>query len=332
MIIDDPLVSIITPVYNHERYIGRCIESLLAQTYTKWEMIVVDDGSTDGTAEVVKSYDDCRITYLYQQNRGVGRLASTINEGLSRSKGDLVTMFPSDDTWPPYRLEKQVPVFNEKSVVLCFGRQYLIDANDNIIGETPLPRFESDVVNRPVGSVLSTLLVWNWLPQTTVLISSEALEEIGGYLQPDGLLAEDYPTQLALALKGEFRYVDAPLAYYRMHGQQQTRLHRLEMTKTDATYVLEFFRDLAPDVRELTGWTDGALVKKLSERIFNSYFEEGRRALLRGDEVDARRQFRKALLHGSVKTKAKAMIGLSCTFLGVDLEKMVQVLGRPPLG
>src|SRR5712691_4926680 len=100
-----PLVSVITPTFNHGGYIGRCIESLIAQTYTNWEMAVVDDGSTDNTAEIVKSYDDPRITYLYQENRGVQQLGGTINSGLRRTKGELVTMLASDDTWPAYRLE-----------------------------------------------------------------------------------------------------------------------------------------------------------------------------------------------------------------------------------
>ena len=84
---DNPLVSVITPAYNHGRYIGQSIQSLLAQTYSNWELVVVDDGSTDNTAEVVQSFGDPRITYLYQENRGVGELAGTINTGLRKTGG-----------------------------------------------------------------------------------------------------------------------------------------------------------------------------------------------------------------------------------------------------
>ncbi|HLA81679.1 MAG TPA: glycosyltransferase, partial [Thermoleophilia bacterium] len=226
---ENPLVSVVTPVYNHGRYIGQSIQSLLAQTYTNWEMVVVDDGSTDNTAEVVQSFSDPRITYMYQENRGVRELAGTINTGLRKTSGELVTMLPSDDTWPNCRLEKQVPVFRDSSVVLCFGRQSLIDENNNIVGEVRPPADLSKVENRPVGSALHEMFLSNFIPQPTVLIRRAALDQIGGYLQPPGLLAEDYPTQMALALLGEFRYLDLPLANYRMHEAQMTRQHYLEM-------------------------------------------------------------------------------------------------------
>jgi len=75
-----PLVSIITPTYNHERFIAQCIESALAQTYPHWEQIIIDDGSTDRTAEIVARYDDERIIYVRQANQGIWRLAETYNK------------------------------------------------------------------------------------------------------------------------------------------------------------------------------------------------------------------------------------------------------------
>ena len=237
-----PLVSVIIPTYNNERFIGRTIDSLLAQTYPHWETIVVDDGSTDNTPEVVQRYRDPRITYRREPRRGVEALAETMNVGLRRTSGELVTMLGSDDLWPPYRLEKQVPLFEDRQVVLCFGREVLIDEQDRVIAEYPVPDFVTPVMNRPVGSILRTLLVSNWIAQPTELIRRRALEQIGGYLQPPGLLAEDYPTHLALALIGEFRYVDLTLGFYRMQSNQQTRSRRLEMYKTDVAYVMEFYK------------------------------------------------------------------------------------------
>src|SRR5436190_82102 len=96
-----PLVSIITPTYNHERFIGPCIESLLAQTYENWEQIIIDDGSTDHTADVVRRYSDPRIKYIYQQHRGVESLAHTYNRALKTSHGRLVAILEGDDACPP---------------------------------------------------------------------------------------------------------------------------------------------------------------------------------------------------------------------------------------
>ena len=151
---DNPLVSVITPAYNHGRYIGRCIDSLLAQTHTNWELVVVDDGSTDDTPEVVKSYTDPRIRYVRQENQGVMNLAGTINRGVRMTQGELVTMLGSDDMWPPYRLEKQIPVFEDPNVVLCFGRGVNINENDKVLGESPPPADMAGVENRPIGTVL----------------------------------------------------------------------------------------------------------------------------------------------------------------------------------
>src|SRR5262245_60329647 len=88
------LVSIIMPAYNGERFITQAIDSLLAQTYTYWELVVVDDGSTDATANVVSSFDDPRIRYVAQENRGQ---AAALNHGLRLAKGEYVTTLDVDD-------------------------------------------------------------------------------------------------------------------------------------------------------------------------------------------------------------------------------------------
>lgn len=328
-VVGDPLVSVIIPTYNHAHYVGQAIESLLAQTYENWELAVVDDGSTDDTAEVIATYQDPRITYLPESHRGVGAIAATLNVGLRHTTGALVTMLGSDDLWPAYRIEGQVPFFRDPSVVLCFGRGFLIGESGNDLGEYPLPRFVSEVMNRPVGSILGSLLVSNWLPQYTVLIRRAALERIGGYLQPPDLLAEDYPTHLALALLGEFRYVDLPMGYYRMHPHQQTRIHRFEMARADARMVMDFYRRLTPETQKLTGLTEAGLAREMAKSVSNAYFQQGRRMLLRGDRLGALGQFMIALWRGGPHTKAKALAGMSCAVLGLDLERVGALLGRP---
>lgn len=330
---NEPLVSVITPTYNHAHFLSRTIESLRSQTYEKWEMVIVDDGSTDNTEDIVRPYvdRDNRIMYLPQPHRGVGAIAATLNIGLGKSSGPLVTMLGSDDMWPPHRLEKQVPVFADPAVVLCFGRGLIMGPDDEVIGPYPLPRFVTEVMNRPVGSILGSLLISNWLPQYTVLIRRSALEQIGGYLQPEGLLAEDYPTHLALALTGEFRFVDLSLGNYRMHPHQQTRMHRLEMQKRDAVMVLDFYRSLDPDIRARTGLSGTKLRRALDRSVKNAYFQEGRRWLLRGDRKGSRRLFMKALIRGSVYTKAKALAGLVCSVLRIDFEQIAQLARRPRL-
>lgn len=328
-----PLVSIVTPTFNHARYLGKCIESLQAQTYPRWELVIVDDGSTDGTEKVVAQYadKDPRIRYVRQENQGVTKLGSTINRGVGLTSGELVTMFASDDIWPSDRLERQVPVFADPRVVLCLGRGRLIGPDGEDLGDAGGPRKLPYEINRPPGSILSTLLLHNWIPQYTVLIRRSALDAIGGYLQPPPLLSEDASTHMALAFQGEFRFIDATLGYYRMHPTQMTRQHRLAMAKTDLDHAKRFFGSLSPEQQAITTWTRETLAREADRILRNAHFEQGRRELIAGDRGAARRSFHKALREGAPATKLKALLGLGCATTGLDLERVVALTGRPRL-
>src|SRR6185437_14197635 len=117
----EPLISVITPTFNHEYFIGCCIESLISQTYLNWEQIIIDDGSTDRTAVSVSRYTDPRIHYYYQQNRGIEALAHTYNNALSKCKGEFVAILEGDDLWPPDKLARLVPYLADDSIILAYG-------------------------------------------------------------------------------------------------------------------------------------------------------------------------------------------------------------------
>ncbi len=124
----NPLVSVLMPAYNREKYIGEAIESISTQTYPNWELIIVDDGSTDSTAEIVKSYqakDNRIILYQFPENKGIPYAR---NKCLELAKGEYLANLDSDDIALPERLEKQVK-FMEKNpeVGVCGGRYVFID-------------------------------------------------------------------------------------------------------------------------------------------------------------------------------------------------------------
>ena len=102
---DQALVSIITPVYNAEKYIKETINSVLNQTYSSWELLVIDDGSTDSTAKIVKSFSDSRIILIQQENGGV---SSARNKGIDLARGKYITFLDADDILPPHSLEARV--------------------------------------------------------------------------------------------------------------------------------------------------------------------------------------------------------------------------------
>ena len=129
---EDKLVSIITPLYNSERFVGQTIESVIAQTYPHWEMIIVNDGSTDKGADIVRSYaeKDKRIRLLEQPNSGC---ASARNHGLREAKGRYYCFLDSDDHWDPEFLEEQLRFMAQKraAIVTCSVRR--VDENGKAI-------------------------------------------------------------------------------------------------------------------------------------------------------------------------------------------------------
>ncbi len=125
-----PLISVVIPAYNHEKFVGAAIESVLDQSYQNFELIVIDDGSTDLTAKVVQSYKDSRINYLYQDNQDA---YNTINRGMRLAKGDFIAILNSDDIYAPNRLARLLEVHKETQAVCIFTDVTPIGDNDEVL-------------------------------------------------------------------------------------------------------------------------------------------------------------------------------------------------------
>jgi len=211
-----PIVSIITPTFNHEKYIAECIESVLNQTVKDWEMIIIDDGSTDSTPDIIRRYDDPRITYVRKEHRGIDFLGENYNYALEVSKGDFILILEGDDYIPANRIEVQLPVFEDKEIVLSHGKYAYVYNNKIVVYPT---LFKSDVLNNePIGSAFKVFLHgFNPIGTQGVMIRKSALLEIGGFIQPPYLSLVDYPTWMRLALKGRFVFIPQVLGYWRRH-------------------------------------------------------------------------------------------------------------------
>lgn len=129
---DNKKVSIITPLYNGEKFVAKTIESVLAQTYQDWEMIVVNDGSKDNGPAIVEQYcaKENRILLVNQSNGGS---AAARNNGIRRATGRYIALLDADDVWMPDFLESQIALMNEKQAVLVYGSHLRIDENDKEI-------------------------------------------------------------------------------------------------------------------------------------------------------------------------------------------------------
>lgn len=128
----EDLVSVITPCYNGEKYIAETIESVISQTYNKWEMIIIDDGSTDKSAEVVSKYmaQDKRIQLLRQRNAGS---AAARNTGIRQAKGQYIALLDADDIWLPKFLTRQIDFIKQKNAVCVFCSVAFINSDSKEI-------------------------------------------------------------------------------------------------------------------------------------------------------------------------------------------------------
>lgn len=203
-----PLVSVIIGNYNYGRFIAEAINSVLAQTYKNFELIVVDDGSTDNSREVISSYGD-RLTAIFQENGGQG---AAFNSGIAHSKGEIICFLDSDDYYREDKVEKVVAAFaaHPKWVQISHGR-VSVEADGTIIGNDPT--FFSH------GDVTPLLLKWGryaWAVTSALSYRRSVLEKVVPIPKhPKG--ADTFLTA-TVPFYGQVGFIQEPLMFYRKHG------------------------------------------------------------------------------------------------------------------
>lgn len=325
------LVSVITPTYNHEKYIRSCIESVLNQTFERWEQIIIDDGSTDATADIVKEYKDKRIRYIYQKNSGIMNLSATYNRGLSIARGNLIAILEGDDLWPPNKLELQTPVFQDMDIVLSWGRSGVINEKGDVVRRdnglpTGLRKPSHDILsNNPTGAILKLLFNDGFITSATVMIRKDALLSIGGFKQPAYAPYVDYPTWLNLALEGRFYWCNDTVGYWRQHGTQYTANHHLEMAKTNSRLTFDFCNSLSEEKRCSIGIKLDNIAPINQKHEACALFMRGRRYLLSSERQRAKDDFVAAFRWGSPYVKIAAAVCLVSCYAHIDPEKLISI-------
>jgi glycosyltransferase involved in cell wall biosynthesis len=200
------------PAYNAEKYIADAIDSVIKQTYTNWELVVVDDGSTDKTAAAINDHaiHDDRINYIYQENGGQGKAR---NKGLSKAQGKYIAFLDADDIWFPEKLQVQLELMSVNTVDLTFSDAYVFDEQpvfEKKIGMTAGYYKGEDAVRK--------FLYCNYIPILTVLAKKSAIDNAGGFSELRNI-HEDYDLWIRLLIAGHsFLGIDAALAHYRVHS------------------------------------------------------------------------------------------------------------------
>ena len=215
-----PLISVIIPAYNHEKFIGAAIDSVLGQTVDDFELIVINDGSTDRTGDIVENYNDSRISYYYQENQDA---FNTINRGLSLVKGRFVAILNSDDVYTTDRFEKILAYQKlHNSDCIITDVVPISDGGDEFTD----PEFgwnqwhqKNRTYYKEVEDIYAAFLKGNFMVTTSNLfMTSKAASEVGKFCSLRYLHDYDYIFRMMLQYPTGVHYMENDrLVYYRIH-------------------------------------------------------------------------------------------------------------------
>lgn len=284
-----PAVSVIIPTYNRAYCLGRAINSVINQTFTDWELIIVDNFSTDNTRELISNYGDDRIKYLECRNHGV--VAASRNRGLDISSGEYVAFLDSDDWWDHRKLEKSILCLNQDADFI-YHDLFLVSDD----GTSPL--FFQKTKSRKLKSKIFDDLLLNGtaISNSSVVMRRHFLHKIGGFSEDPFLVgAEDYDAWLRIS-KGTEKFFRLPqcLGYYTMGVNN---LSSSQGTITNLIKILSIYSD---DLKKLGSetpiwmlYTFGVAHNKL------------------GNISEARKLFRYILLNGgNLEFRLRALVWL----------------------
>lgn len=302
-----PTVSVIVPVYNTADLIETTLESVLKQTYQDFEVVVVDDGSTDGTGDIVKDYDES-VRYIRKENGGT---ASARNRGIREARGDYVALLDADDRWRPTKLDRQMKEHAEApDLIWSYTDSYLVDADS---GEIILRK--TQVKNRTGGDVLEGLLKGNFIAPSTVIIKRSVFEKVGTF-DESALYhsAEDWELWMKIAARYPVRFVNEPLVETRQHTRRKTKTMDLDHALKERLTIINDAVERNP----------ARLAAAHDEARANLYVNFGRKWLDREERGRARKLFVKALQYDP--TCWEAMVYGAATILPRSILRSLGVM------
>jgi glycosyltransferase involved in cell wall biosynthesis len=231
-------VTVVMPAHDAAAFVGEAIESVLAQTFADWELVVVDDGSTDRTHGVVAAYDDPRIRLIEIEHSGLPAVAR--NRGLAASESRYVAFLDADDLWRPHKLARQLAVLDSRPEVglVHTGFEQL---RDGVLEPyLPPPELSGN------GPQFERLAVGNYIANSSVLLRRDMLTRHGFFDEDPRLRGtEDFELWLRLSPHTTFAYVEEPLLVYRIHA---TNLGRGEQMGLGLVTALEKMEQIQPEL------------------------------------------------------------------------------------
>ena len=258
-------VSVVIPTYNRKHLLGRAIESVLSQTFRDFELLVVDDASTDGTGDLIGSYDDERIRYFrHETNRGT---SAARNTGLANSNGDYISFLDSDDEWHRSKLEMQVSWLEEASPEAVATYCDVVRMREGAIKQLGERLFPENVGHEGgenlVGAILGMEVAVH--PGSTLLYKRETAEDL--FFDEELEILEDIDFLIQLLLRGELIHVDEELVTQYETGYPSLRA----ITESRNRFLTKYAAEI--EAFEHDGWA----IRSIHEfYLAKAYLREGR--------------------------------------------------------
>ncbi len=230
-----PQISVVTSVYNGEAYLEECMDSILKQTFQDFEYIILNNGSTDRTAEILAKYTDPRLRIVHQENLGI---VNSLNKGTSLCCSELIAHLDADDYVHSHWLEKHYQFMSQnQGVVLCSSRfEELVNGR---LYPQSFPFLEKD------HEIRKSLCFFNPIPHSFTVIRKSALQKVGGY-DPKLIIVHDYDLWVRLLEEGRAHNLDQILGVYRVHETSFA-------SKKEQTMIKEAFQVQWKAYRKLGG-------------------------------------------------------------------------------
>lgn len=269
-------VSIVVPNYNHAAFLGRRMDSILAQTYTDYEIILLDDASTDGSRKVIEAYrDKANIRIQYRESNS-GNTFVQWNAGVRMARGEYIWIAESDDYSSNRFLEKLVDILDQNpSVGLAYCQSYKVDESDRVVGMQTAYAADLDVnhwrqsyVNRGVDECVRYLVMKNTIPNASAVIFRKSVYEAVGGADEDSVLSGDWKLWVDMLRVSDVAFTSMLLNYQRFHiGTVRAKTDRMGKRISDGFWMIRYIDERfdLPEgrVEEAVGYTLGVWARSV---------------------------------------------------------------------
>ena len=314
-------VSVCIPNYNYGRFIRDAIQSVLDQTYKDFELIIVDNCSTDNSEEVIKSFSDPRIRF-YKNEKNIG-FVKNLNKCLSLASGEYISILHSDDMYLPNMLEKEAKILDSNPNVGFVYSSVKIINKDGIVTEDYRPFDKHYIINGE--EEFKRLVLGNYIRTPTVMVRQKCYTVLGGYNE-ENPFPSDWEMWLRIALNYDVAFISEPLAYYRIHDESNTnRVIQMNLVGMEEYKMLKnVFLNIPPGKNHLSSLEHEA-IKQAAKRILITSWEN----LSNGQGRLARRNLALAIaIDDSYLKDVKTYVILLATLFGkhgVFFKKLLKI-------